>query len=513
MHRNELANQENTFAFKVNQRHENDRTLSEYYKIEEKFYLKQNVPIHRRSKYQIYQAEYVIDTKGKKANRMYELMFNGMVGNKVQKLTGWINKCDLINPVLRKMFKISRCSGIKPQVIVGKRYNARIDEIEYLVKLKNTKSKPHWYPEWKMMAFYHQVVEPYNDKHKGDSEEEKEYEVEKIVDKKLDAFNNVHYYVKWLGYSESENSWEPLENLQTSTTLIKQFENSLQNSKLNLSSNDIIYISDSDDSSIVQDDEISSNALFKCESERANKQDEMSNSKTKPIKLPNEVINVQTSSSQFQRSSELVNSVKLVFENEGVEKYDSIFVASAEKDKGLKKKLSGSCQNINKSQTKKSKIDEIKKNSENQNYMSSFDKSRQKNSSFKAYGNNSPQVTNKNIFSLMEDENDTSSKNKKSEIICNKQFPTSLINDSSISKVKNHHKNTSDLQQPHIVKLVKPQYDKAIIRGGFTDGVSKVLLIENPETGKLFRMSYAEAQLLYSTDFNQFFMSRKLLPF
>ena len=439
-----------------------------------------------------------------------------MVGNKVQKLTGWINKCDLINPVLRKMFKISRCSGIKPQVIVGKRYNAGIDEIEYLVKLKNTKSKPHWYPEWKMMAFYHQVVEPYNDKHKGDSEEEKEYEVEKIVDKKLDAFNNVHYLVKWLGYSASENSWEPLENLQTSTILIKQFENSLQNSKLNLSSNDTIYISDSDDCLIVQDDKINKNGQFKCESERADKQNKgsiKSNSKTKSIKLPNEKNHVKTTSSQSQRSPEHVNLLKLVSGIEGVKSYDSNFIALTQKDKGLKKKLSGSCPNINNSQNKKFKLDEITKSLEKHKDTSTFDKSRDKNSSFKAYGNSSSQLTNKNIFNLMEDENDTCSKNQEPENSCNKNFPTTLTDDLSISKVKNHHKNTSDLQQPHIVKLVKPQYDKAIIRGGFTDGDSKVLLIENPKTGKLFKMSYAEAQLLYSTDFNQFFMSRKLLPF
>ena len=369
---------------------------------------------------------------------MYEIMFNGMVNNKVQKLTGWIRKDDLVNPILRKMFKISRTTGIKPQAIIGKRYNAGIDEIEYLVRLKNTKSKPIWYPEWKMMAFYHQVVEPYNKKQKSDSEEEKEYEVEKVLDKKLDSFNNIHYFVKWLGYGESENSWEPVENLQTSVQLIEEFENSLNSSTQNIVSNDdTIYISDSDDCIIVQTDEVNTSSQLKTTNKRV-------------------------------------------------------------KNQGKNKAV------VSLTPNKKLKLDK--------------NESKNKTPSLKAYDNessmmldsNCSKITEKNIFTLMEDENYATSKNKESGNFCDKNFSINLTKKLNTSKIQDQNKNINDLQQ---MQIVKPEYDKAIFRGGFTDGISKVLLIENPETGKLFQMSYTEAQLLYSTDFNKFFMSRKMLPF
>ena len=42
-------------------------------------------------------------------------------------------------------------------------------------------------------------------------EEEKEYDVEKILDsRKINGKD--HYLVKWLGYGNKENSWEPTEN-------------------------------------------------------------------------------------------------------------------------------------------------------------------------------------------------------------------------------------------------------------------------------------------------------------
>lgn len=51
---------------------------------------------------------------------------------------------------------------------------------------------------------------------------EEGYEVEKIVDKRSYA-NEIQYFVKWLGYDESQNTWEPIENLDCEQ-LIKEYE-------------------------------------------------------------------------------------------------------------------------------------------------------------------------------------------------------------------------------------------------------------------------------------------------
>lgn len=54
------------------------------------------------------------------------------------------------------------------------------------------------------------------------SEEDEEYEVEQIVDKRV-RFGRVEYKVKWLGYPESENTWQTVESMNC-PTLVAQFE-------------------------------------------------------------------------------------------------------------------------------------------------------------------------------------------------------------------------------------------------------------------------------------------------
>ncbi|KAK4158802.1 hypothetical protein QBC43DRAFT_139344 [Cladorrhinum sp. PSN259] len=52
-----------------------------------------------------------------------------------------------------------------------------------------------------------------------------EYEVEAIRDSRIDAETMEHWYeVKWKGYPESENSWEPKINLKHSLDLVKAFD-------------------------------------------------------------------------------------------------------------------------------------------------------------------------------------------------------------------------------------------------------------------------------------------------
>jgi hypothetical protein len=58
---------------------------------------------------------------------------------------------------------------------------------------------------------------------------EKEYVVEKIVNKRQvqGRENDYEYEVKWQGYEDEDNTWEPLEHLSNSIDLVVQYESSL----------------------------------------------------------------------------------------------------------------------------------------------------------------------------------------------------------------------------------------------------------------------------------------------
>lgn len=58
--------------------------------------------------------------------------------------------------------------------------------------------------------------------------EEKLYEVEEIVDKKMKK-GRFHYCVKWLGFDSSQNTWEPREHLPEE--MIDHFEVNLKKKK------------------------------------------------------------------------------------------------------------------------------------------------------------------------------------------------------------------------------------------------------------------------------------------
>merc|ERR1711862_373152 len=80
-----------------------------------------------------------------------------------------------------------------------------------------------------------EVEKPKKKKKKGKKKKKKaeaEYEVESIVSKRTSEEGKVEYLVKWKGWNSSDNTWEPVDNLQSSKELIDEFEGKTEDAEM-----------------------------------------------------------------------------------------------------------------------------------------------------------------------------------------------------------------------------------------------------------------------------------------
>lgn len=78
-------------------------------------------------------------------------------------------------------------------------------------------SRPCVYPENGKV----EVIDIHSNNQKSDQEE---YEIEVILRRRSTKGKGVEYLVKWKGYDDSENTWEPKSSLKGATEAVEAFE-------------------------------------------------------------------------------------------------------------------------------------------------------------------------------------------------------------------------------------------------------------------------------------------------
>ena len=93
---------------------------------------------------------------------------------------------------------------------------------EYLVKFKDYGDDDNTWTSKDDVSS--ELIKEYENKKKKDSQPEQngdEYEIEKIVEERT-VGKNKEYLVKWKGWKDEDNTWEPKENL--TAAIIKKYE-------------------------------------------------------------------------------------------------------------------------------------------------------------------------------------------------------------------------------------------------------------------------------------------------